>query len=227
MRVITAIGEQGLEHPDGLAALLRPSFYAMTQLGDPSRIVEVFADLHRRPGLIESMPFDTEGAKAQAERVNAQILRRHWRDMLFLSWEVMNACSEDDLAPFIGEPGSRYGSYRLGPVSPEVMLALSQSLMQHGVIGPMPKEMADPEAVKEAKQKAGNYTPEFDAMSFVSKAIAHLGLSEAEAWNLTLTGFAAHWEAKFGEPKEKRHSSEHDATMNWLEKVNALRDKRK
>jgi hypothetical protein len=227
MRVITAIGEQGLEHPDGRTALLRPSFYAMTQLGDPARIVEVFADLHRQPQLVQSMPFDSDGAKDQAARVNLSILRRHWRDMLFLSWEVMTACSDDDLTPFIGEPGSRYGSYRLGPVKPEVMLALAQSLMQHGVIGPMPKEMADPEAVKEAKQKAGNYTPEFDAMSFVSKAIAHLGMSEPEAWNLTLTGFAAHWEAKFGEPKEKRHSSEHDATMNWLEKVNALRDKNK
>lgn len=224
MRVITAIGEQGLEHPDGRTALLRPSLYAMTQLGDPARIVEVFADLHRQPQLVESMPFDTDGAKEAAARVNLSILRRHWRDMLFLSWEVMTACSDDDLTAFIGEPGSRYGSYRLGPVKPEVMLALAQSLMQHGVIGPMPKEMADPDTVKEAKQRAGNYTPEFDAMSFVSKAIAHLGMSEAEAWNLTLTGFAAHWEAKYGEPKEKRHSAEHDATMNWLEKVNAVRD---
>jgi len=219
MRVITAIGEQGLSHPDGRQALLRPSFYAMTQLGTPERIVELFAELHRAPPLIQSMSFDTIGAREQAHRVNLQLIRRHWRDMLFLSWEVMTACSDDDLTPFIGEPGSRYGSYRLGPVNPEVMLALARSLMQHGVIGPLPK--SKPEA--DAPKKQGTFTKKFDALPFVSKAIAHLGLSEGEAWNLTLTGFAAHWEAKFGENKQERYSEEHDSTMNWLEQVNKLR----
>lgn len=226
MRVITAIGEQGLELPDGRKAKLRPSFYAMTQLGEPRDIVEKFARLHSVPQLSQSMSFDTDGAKILNQEINRKILKDHWLEMLFLSWEVLTACSDDDLKPFIGEPGSRYKSYRPGLVPFEIMLALARSLLQHGIIGPIPeKSQAQIDFEATQPRDKSKYTQEFHAINYVGKAVAHLGVSEAEAWNMTLTGFAAHWEAKYGQPKERRHSEEHDETMVWLAKVNAIRNK--
>lgn len=227
MRVITAIGEQGLELADGRKAKLRPSFYAMTQLGEPSEIVEKFSRLHSQPKLEKSMPFDGCGAQLLAQELNRKAMREHWLDMLFLSWEVLTACSDDNLRAFIGEPGTRYKSYRLGPMDPEIMLVLARSLMQHGVIGPVPeKSQAQLEFEATQPRDKAKYTQEFHAIHYVGKAVAHLGVSESEAWDMTLTGFAAHWEAKFGEHKERRHSEEHDDTMVWLAKVNQARKKR-
>lgn len=224
MRVITSIGEQGLELSDGRQAVLRPSFYAMTQLGTPAEIVEKFVAIHSGPPLAEPMSFDTHGSKIVASSINERIKKRHWRDMLFLSWEILTACSDDDLTPFIGSPGSRYGSYRLGPMPPEAMLVFARALMRHGVIGPMPKKTVEQlEAEAKEPRDRSKFTQEFHAINYVSKAVTHLGISESEAWNMTLTGFAAHWESKYGEPKEQRHSQEHDDTMSWLKKVNELR----
>lgn len=224
MRVITSHGEQGLSLPDGREAKLRPSLYAMTQLGTPEEIVAKFATLHSQPRLMTFDESDAPGVIAAGMMINKQRVRDHWREVLFLSWEILTACSDDDLTPFIGGPGSRYASYRIGPVSPEIMRALACSLMQYGVIGPLPKQVPNEEPKAPDPSK---YTPAFDASLYVSKAVAHLGFSEDDAWNLTLTGFAKYWEAKYGEDKTPRHSAEHDATMSWLAKVNAVRDKKK
>jgi hypothetical protein len=191
----------------------------MSSLGSPEEIVDKFARLHSSPSFMTFDDSDAYGVKMAGMEVNKQRLRDHWRDLLFLSWEVLTACTNDDLTPFIGGPGERYASYRIGPVPPEAMLALARSLMQHGIIGPMPKKQ-NGEPAKPAKS---NYTPRFEALSYVSKAVAHLGFSESEAWNMTMTSFAANWEAKFGESKQERHSEEHDETMAWLAKVNEQR----
>lgn len=222
MRVITAIGEQGLQHPDGTGVVLRPSMYAMTRLGEPEDIVAKFVTLHAPAPLAKSSEGDSIGVIAAINAENKRRMRDHWREMLFLSWEVLNACADDaDLVPFIGEPGTRYASYRFGPVPMEVMVELARSLMQHGTIGPIKHiKPADPDAPKNPDK----YVPGFDALLFVSKATAVLGMSEAEAWAMTMTSFAAAWEAKFGENKQERHSQEHDDTMAWLAKVNSKRE---
>lgn len=224
MQIITDFGDQGLELPDGRCARLRPSFYAMTQLGTPTEIVEKFTRLHSGPTLLPIFSFDPEGVRILADSFNRKAWRDHWRDMLFLSWEILTACGEGDLEPFIGCPGVRYGSYRFGPMPAEDMLVLARNLMQHGVIGPMPVK-SDAQKEHEASQPrdASKFTREFRASEFVSKAVAHLGVCESAAWGMTLTGFAAHWQAKFGEHKEQRHSQEHDETMTWLTKVNKAR----
>lgn len=217
MRVLTEIGEQGLELGDK-GVVLRPSMYAMTCLGSPEEIVEKFAELHKPPTLVEHMPGDSIGAIAAGNDVSMRLVRRYWRQMLFMSWEVLNACADgQDLVPFIGEPGSRYGSYRLGPVPAEAMLALARNLMHHGCVGKSHKE-------DKGKSTGASYTRSFDALHYVSLAVAHLGVTEAEAWNMTMTSFHGHWEAKHGKQQERRYEDEHTATMNWLKAVNAIRD---
>lgn len=220
MRVLTEIGEQGLELGDK-SVVLRPSMFAMTCLGGPERIVEVFAELHKQPALVEHMDFDPEGVRAAGDALSVRLFRRYWREMLFLSWEVLNACADgQDLVPFIGEPGQRYGSYRLGKVPAEAMLAMARSLMQHGCIGKVSSQ-------DKGKSSGGEYSRSFEALQFVSLAVAHLGVTEAEAWNMTMTSFHGHWEAKHGKQQERRYEDEHTATMNWLAAVNAIRDGKK
>ena len=218
MRANTAIGEIGLEHPDGRYVILRPSFLAMVSLGTPEEIVEKFTEIHAAPTL-GSHGGPELGQQLAAMQINRQRLRDDMRSKLYLSWEILSACSTEDLAPFIGEPGSRYASYRFALVPFEVMVAMAQSLIQHGIIGPMPKKQnGDP--VKPDKSK---YVAKFEGIKFASLAMANLGLNEDQAWNMTMTGFAAAWEAKHGENKQERHSEEHDDTMNWLKKVNEQR----
>lgn len=220
MRVKTSIGEQGLQLQSGEFVVLRPSMYAMTRLGTPEEIVAKFVALHSPAPLATPSEGDSHGVVAAINSENRRRLRDHWREMLFLSHEVLSACCDEDLAPFIGEPGSRYASYRLGPVPVEAMVELARSLMQHGTIGPIKVKPADPEAPRDKEKYVGG----FNALLFVSKAIAVLGMSEDEAWNMTMSSFAAMWEAKFGENKQERHSQEHDDTMAWLKKVNEKRD---
>lgn len=218
MRVLTEIGEQGLTFGER-EVKLRPSFYAMTQLGNPEEIVELFVEIHKPPALVEHMDWDPASVRQFGDAVSVNRVNRYFRDMLFLSWQVLTACADEDISDLIGGPGTRYGSYRLGKVSPEIMLAMARSLMHHGCVG---------KAVQADKGKSsgGDYSRNFDALSFVSLAVAHLGLTEAEAWNMTMSSFQGHWEAKHGKQKERRYVDEHVRTMEWLKAVNKMRDKK-
>jgi hypothetical protein len=53
-------------------------------------------------------------------------------------------------------------------------------------------------------------------------AIAHLGMSEQQAWDMTVTGFVMAMRAKFPPPPRARPTlKELDSMMDWLDKVNA------
>lgn len=216
MRVLTDIGEVGITAGERQVKF-RPSLDAMARLGSPEEIVEKFVALHQPPPVIEHMPWDKPGAMVEGDKLTLQIFRRHWRDMLFLSWEVLTACCDEDIADIIGEPGEKYGSYRIRQVQPEIMLALARSLMHYGCIG-------NAHSQDKGKSSAGEYSRAFDPMQYVTLAVTHLGMAEADAWNLTITSFQAHWEAKHGKQKERRYVDEHESTMKWLASINAMRD---
>lgn len=219
MRVLTEIGEQGITVGDR-EVKFRPSFYAMTKLGDPERIVELFVDLHKQPVIIQHEDWDGPGIRAAGDQISVTQIRRHWRDMLFLSWEVLTACTDEDVSDVIGCPGARYGSYRIGKVDPEIMLAMARSLMHHGCVGQAHKN----EKEGGGTSSGGSYVRAFEALQYVSLAVAHLGLTEDEAWNMTMSSFQGHWEAKHGKQKERRYVDEHVKTMEWLASINAIRD---
>ena len=219
MRVLNQIGEQGLELDDGRRLLLRPSFRAISSLGTPDEIVAIFQGIHAPPRLMTFEASDPAGLVSLGHGINRMRMRDHWRGVLLMARNVIEACADGDVTPFVGEYGARWESYRPGPVPLDMMVVLARKLMVDGIIGPPPKILPDPEA----GQDKAKYTPGFDALVFVSKAIAHLRVGEAEAWDMTMLGFAAAWEAKFGEQKAARHSQEHDDTMSWLAKVNEQR----
>ena len=208
--ILTEIGEIGLQY-GGRVIVMRPSFYCMTQIGTPAEIVEAYAALHGAPALT---------GKPWADKPR---LRRWGRERLMTALNVLYACAGDeDLGPLIGGVSERMG-YQPGAMPVENIITLARALLRHGVIGDV--------SASRAENGAGDYSREFKARDFVAAAMAHLGASEAEAWNMTLTSFLAAMRAKYpptdpkGRPINAPTSEQHDATMDWLAKVNAARRK--
>lgn len=133
---------------------------------------------------------------------------------------VLFVCSDEDLSDVFGywsETGYVPGSADRSHIVP-----LARCLLKHGVVGalpPLPRK-----ASEEPK-----YVKEFDARAHVSLAMAHLGLSERDAWNMTMTALVGALRAKF--PQSQSHEpgakaptkEEHDATMEWFERIEAAR----
>lgn len=230
MPAMTAIGEIGIE-TEGRSYLLRPSLFSMTQIGSPTEIVQTCALL-------------------MAEEPDDPVLLRAFRRERFdRALTVWYACAGDqDLGDLIGglapAPPSgdnlfnstfslqdlrrlnRRPRYVPGLLPMADIVALARTLIRHGVMG-------DAEPTKDARPKASEYMSEFKAMDYAATAVAHLGYSEAEAWNMTLTSFLAAMRSKFP-PAEKtpeaikpHTAEEYDATMANLAEINKLRARKK
>lgn len=207
MPALTEIGEIGLEYL-GREYRLRPSFAAMARLGTPAEIVEAF-------GLLFGAPPEPTG--------NPVLDRPRWRvwgrEQFRAALSVLYACCDDDLSALIGWTTERM-TYRPGAMPAANITVLARELLRHGVVGDVPADPRQP--------KRGKFAAEFHARDFAAMAMAHLGLSEADAWQMTMTGFILAMRAKFPPPetptKDDAPSEEaHDATMAWLAAVNAKR----
>lgn len=207
--ILADIGEIGI-HDGGAVYKLRPSFYAVSKLGTPSEIVQIFANIH-------SEHFTKRGKTEQF----AQALG------------VLAACSEDGLDIFgsyapaaPGKLGSawRPGRYTPGKGNPRHVLTLARSLLAHGVVGDVPELPRRADAEPE-------YHSEFNARDHVATAMAHLGLTEHEAWNMTMTGLVLALRSKYptsdkDAPGRKAPTkAEYEATMAWADKIDAMRNK--
>lgn len=205
MRPITSIGEIRLFIGDK-SYFFKPSFAAMDSLGTPEHIVSLFYELHSE---FKPNPFYLNDSF------------RIWeRDVSSAAYDVMTSCCEEDITPIIGHMGSKWNSFVPGAMSVIDMIHVARSLIVHGVIGDLPPS--------KAPKKQEDYTAGFDARDFVSQAVAHLGLSTAEAWNLTMTEFSGAMRAKFGKPDDGKLTLDQvDDDMARLEEINALREARK
>lgn len=196
--ILTEIGEVGVQCNDS-TFVLRPSFYAMTQLGNPVEIVRVYASV-----------------MSEVEH----------RDQFIDALGVLYACAVSDMPPIFGYYTSTKDGLRYVRNEAEEyhVVPLARCLMKHGVTGALPK----------LPEKGGDepeYIAEFDARSYVSLAIAHLGMSSVDAWNMTMTELIGALRAKF--PLSESNSSgsraptldEHDETMAWFDRVEKARAK--
>lgn len=142
------------------------------------------------------------------------------RDQFDAALEVLQACTDEDISDLTGHMGSRWGTWVCGKVPTRDLITLARSLISHGVLGVVPKLPPLPD-------ESGNFTPKFEAREFVAVAIAHLGLSEREAWDLTVTSFILAMRAKFPRPKGPGAgaptSAELDEALARLEAINKVR----
>jgi len=212
MRVLVNIGEMGIT-VGRRDVLLRPSFYAMSKLGTGPEIIETFARLHGHFDKVHPL-FDDGNAKRQINRLYG------------LAVDVVAACTEEDITELTGHLGTRYNSWVPGLIPIDELTVLARRLMQYGVVGVVPPGPKLSEEEK-AKQAAEAFKSEFDPRDFVAQAVAHLGLSEGDAWSMTITSFILAMRAKFPPApvaSQKAPNSEELAErMKWLERVNAQR----
>lgn len=153
-----------------------------------------------------------------------QIFARAMEGDLMDCLAVVFACSEEDVSDLFGyiDSTDKGLKYIPGKVSIDDMRILAQALLRHGVIG----------VAKELPRPAGEepqYLQAFEARELAAVAMAHLQMAEAEAWNMTMTGLVGTLRVKFppsaqGAPGYDAPSiEEHDAAMQWYERVEAAR----
>src|SRR5690606_34325464 len=130
--ILTGIGEVGITAGEQCYRL-RPSLYAMTQLGDPAEIVRVYASV---------MSDDAH--------------KEQFSDAL----AVVHACCDDDLSDIVGcfVPARAGKGFRFkqGAIPVEHILPLARCLIRHGVTGALPEASRKPDDSPE-------FVAEFDA----------------------------------------------------------------
>lgn len=177
--------------------IFRPSLLAISRIGSPKDIIEAFVDLMEPP------------------RSHAQSA-----EQFRIALHVMSCCagSPDHLYELLGYYTDGM-VYQAGAMLPEDVVTIAQHLIRHGVAGVSPK--GDEPMVK------GEPMREFDASKFAAMAVAHLGMSESDAWSLTMTSLLSALHSKFPPDKTSAASiteKQYTDSMDWLRRVNAQRN---
>lgn len=177
----------------------RPSFAAMSRIGEPQEIVQAFYDLHNdevTPLLQRAM--DAYGSIPAW--LLAHINRKEiGKPAIMAAMGVLTACCERDLSRIIGEiiPG-KSGKwtfvYRKGAMPAVEMVLIAQSLITHGIIGKAKVRQLQ-------RHESNKATTEFNAFEYISAARNHFGISRDEAEQLSMTEFQMMLAAKYPEQK--------------------------
>ena len=182
---------------DDADVLFRPSLLAISSIGSPKDIIEAFVHLLDPP------------------RTSAQAARQ-----FRLALHVLSCCADspDHLDALLGYYDDGM-VYHPGAMPPDDIVTIAQHLIRHGVAGVSPKG--------EEPMVKGEPMREFDAAKFAAMAVAHLGMSESDAWNLTMTSLLSALRSKFPPDKSSAASiteKQYTDSMDWLRRVNAQRN---
>lgn len=195
--ILADIGEIGI-HTGAVCHKLRPSLYAVSQLGTPEEIVQIFARvMGENPTLADAL-------------------------------HVINCCAEDDVTHIFGAlvpaqaPGKKGLRFKVGRAPVEHAVHIARSLLRHGVTGALPAVEDD-----DGEEREPGYVQRFDARAHVALAMAHLGASSAAAWQMTMTELVGAMRAKFppikdpNKPAKPMTPTEYDATMDYGDAIMA------
>lgn len=128
------------------------------------------------------------------------------------SLAVIQACCDEDTREIFGYIDHETLEFIEMYASPNEIMILAQSLMKHGIIG-------DIDRSDDAQTGKKDYTPEFDAKSYVSAVVAHLGISEREAWQMTMTSVAGALRAKYPpQPSPYMSEKREEELLEWFNK---------
>lgn len=177
----------------------RPSFAAMSRIGEPQEIVQAFYDLHND----EVTPLIQRALDAYGTIpawLLAHVNRREiGKPAIMAAMSVLDACCEHDLTRLIGEiiPG-KSGKWafvwRKGAMPLSDMVLIAQSLIAHGIIGKAKVRQLQ-------RHESNNATTEFNAFEYISAARNHFGISRDEAEQLSMTEFQMLLAAKYPDQK--------------------------
>lgn len=179
MRCNTRVGEMvisAMVNGEGRDYLLRPSFYAMSQLGEPDQIERTYDKCKMAMRVI------TYGKSyCLTDTVS--------HDQLAHCINVIEACSINDDLPdellgwFQLSAKQDRLLYRAGALDVKEIIIIANHLMKWGMIGqPDPMRLRMP-------RKKGEQPKQFDPVEYVGYAIQALHLSKSDAWDLTMFEF--------------------------------------
>jgi hypothetical protein len=129
---------------------------------------------------------------------------------------VLNACCQSDCSVITGYlKGDENNLAEIdGAIPIQDRIILAQHLLKHGLIG-------DTEPRKKSDET--DYSDEFHARKFVYMAVAHLGMSESDAWNMSMTAFQEAMEAKFPtNDKDIISQDDYDSAMSYADSIVGL-----
>jgi len=222
MTALTDIGEISISdsREGGKDYLLRPSFEAMTRIGTPEEIVQAYATIHGND--VAQLIEVCAGTLGRFPAWLSPSFNRAAEKLFFASWQVLQACCDDDLTPMIGEwKGWRHCIvYRPGRLPKNDIIVLAQHLMQHGVVGKAKVRQLQ-------RHETGEKTTEFRALDYVVAAQTHFRMSEAEAVRLTMTKFQMLLAAKYPDQKGFTRDEYDSIADEYLAKQAARRAKAK
>lgn len=177
----------------------RPSFAAMSRIGEPREIVQAFYDLHND----EVTPLVQRALDAYGTLppwlVQYVSKKEIAKPAIMAAMSVLSACCELDVGALTGEiiPG-KSGKWtfvwRKGGMTAQEMVLIAQSLITHGIIGKA-------KVRKLQRHEGGQATTEFNAFEYISAARNHFGISRAEAEQLSMTEFQMMLAAKYPDQK--------------------------
>lgn len=196
MTALREIGEIGISdsREGGKDYLLRPSFEAMTRIGEPNEIVEIYADIHGREA--QTLIAACEDAFGGFPEWMWPAMRRVSDRLLTSAMDVLQACSDEDLTPIVGEWDEVDGnlSYTPGLMPQSDIVIFAQHLLQHGVTGKAKTR-------KLQRHESSGGTTEFNAIEYINAARIHFTISLDEARRLTMTEFQALLSEKYPDQK--------------------------
>ncbi len=177
----------------------RPSFAAMSRIGEPQEIVQAFYDLHND----EVTPLLQRAVDAYGA-IPAWLIKHAGRKQtnkaaIMAAMTVLSACSESDVSRLTGEiiPGKsgRWTFvYRKGLMDVADMVLIAQSLITHGIIGKAKVRQLQ-------RHESSQATTEFRSFDYISAARNHFSISRTEAEQLSMTEFQIMLNAKYPDQK--------------------------
>ena len=188
--VITDVG-QFIIHSKDIDYSFIPSFFNMTKIGNPEKIVEIFST------------------------VFGEINNSNFKQVMQYADEILEACCETDCSVITGYIKGADELINVEPAIPiEDKLTLAQHLLKHGLIGEIPPKKTSDDT---------DYSNEFHAKQFVYLAVAHLGMREIDAWNMSMTAFQEAMEAKFpNNDKDIISQDDYDSAMSYADSIVGL-----
>lgn len=192
------IGECLISHGED-DYFFRPSFAAMSRIGEPQEIVQAFYDLHND----EITPLIHRAMDAYGlvpAWLMAHLNRKQMgKPAMMAAMSVLAACCESDVSRLTGDiiPG-KSGKwafvYREGLMNAVEMVLIAQSLITHGIIGKAKVRQLQ-------RHESSQATTEFRSFDYISAARNHFGISRAEAEQLSMTEFQLMLNAKYPDQK--------------------------
>ncbi|MBV4366291.1 DUF6246 family protein [Erwinia phyllosphaerae] len=192
------IGECLISHGED-DYFFRPSFAAMSRIGEPQEIVKAFYDLYNdevTPLLQQAL---VAFGKLPAWLIDFVNRKQIAKSAMMAAMAVLTACCDRDPVALTGEivPG-KSGKwafvYRKGAMPSGDMVLIAQSLITHGIIGKAKVRQLQ-------RHESGQATTEFRAFDYISAARNHFNMSRADAEQLTMTEFQLLLAARYPDQK--------------------------